>query len=104
MKKITKRLLLFTSAATIATSSIAYKLSHDTQTGFIKDFTDFFSDDDDFSILAHKSFSSLKKLIYESISIKEADLSSPSNLNSKSIKRILSFTYLLEVTIVPLIK
>lgn len=43
MKKIIKRLLLFTSAATIATSSIAYKLSHDTQTGFIKDLTDFFS-------------------------------------------------------------
>ena len=49
MKKIIKRLLLFTSAATIATSSIAYKLSHDTQTGFIKDLTDFFSDDNDFS-------------------------------------------------------
>lgn len=49
MKKIIKRLLLFTNAATIATSSIAYKLSHDTQTGFIKDITDFFSDSDDFS-------------------------------------------------------
>lgn len=49
MKKIIKRLLLFTSAATIATSSIAYKLSHDTQTGFIKDLTDFFSDDNEFS-------------------------------------------------------
>lgn len=33
------------------------------QTGFIKDFTDFFSDDDDFSILAHKSFSSLKIIV-----------------------------------------
>ena len=59
MKKIIKRLLLFTSAATIATSSIAYKLSHDTQTGFIKDLTDFFSDDNDFSIVAHRGFSSL---------------------------------------------
>lgn len=59
MKKFIKRLLLFTSAATIATSSIAYKLSHDTQTGFIKDLTDFFSDDDDFSIVAHRGFSSL---------------------------------------------
>ncbi len=59
MKKIIKKLLLFTSAATIATSSIAYKLSHDTQTGFIKDLTDFFSDDDDFSIVAHRGFSSL---------------------------------------------
>lgn len=59
MKKIIKRLLLFTSAATIATSSIAYKLSHDTQTVFIKDLTDFFSDNDDFSIVAHRGFSSL---------------------------------------------
>ena len=59
MKKIIKRLLLFTSAATIATSSIAYKLSHDTQTGFIKDLTDFFSDDNEFSIVAHRGFSSL---------------------------------------------
>ena len=59
MKKIIKRLLLFTSAATIATSSIAYKLSHDTQTGFIKDLTDFFSDNDDFSIVAHRGFSSI---------------------------------------------
>ena len=59
MKKIIKRLLLFTSAATIATSSIAYKLSHDTQTGFIKDLTDFFSDDNDFSIVAHRGFSSI---------------------------------------------
>lgn len=59
MKKFIKRLLLFTSAATIATSSITYKLSHDTQTGFIKDLTDFFSDDDDFSIVAHRGFSSL---------------------------------------------
>ncbi len=59
MKKIIKKLLLFTSAATIATSSIAYKLSRDTQTGFIKDLTDFFSDDNDFSIVAHRGFSSL---------------------------------------------
>ena len=59
MKKFIKRLLLFTSAATIATLSIAYKLSHDTQTGFIKDLTDFFSDDDAFSIVAHRGFSSL---------------------------------------------
>lgn len=58
MEKFIKRLLLFTSAATIATSSIAYKLSHDTQTSFIKDLTDFFSADD-FSIVAHRGFSSL---------------------------------------------
>ena len=33
------------------------------QTGFIKDFTDFFSNDDGFSILADKGFSSLKIIV-----------------------------------------
>ena len=40
------------------------------QTGFIKGFTDFFSDDNGFSILAYKVFSSLKIIVELKIIIK----------------------------------
>jgi len=40
------------------------------QTGFIKGFTDFFSNEDDFSILAYKGFSSLKIIVELKIIIK----------------------------------
>lgn len=40
------------------------------QTEFIKDFTDFFSNDDAFSILAYKGFSSLKIIVELKIIIK----------------------------------
>lgn len=40
------------------------------QTGFIKDLTDFFSDDNEFSIVTHRGFSSLKIIVELKIIIK----------------------------------